>query len=92
MAHSKKRRSSLFSLSARMQRRAATPKPSPKLHHVIINADGSQDEDDNCPICIAAREGKPIPLDAMESFETVDSEELRLALAMLSQRLAGKTR
>lgn len=87
MAHSKNRRSSLFSLSARMQRRAAKPSPSPKLHHVIINADGSQDADDNCPICIAAREGKPIPLDAMETFENVDSEELRFALAMLSQRL-----
>ena len=57
MPRTKTGRARLFSLSERMRRRAAT---QPE-----VAVDGAQDVDDDCPVCVAARSGGPVSLDAL---------------------------
>jgi hypothetical protein len=73
MAHSKNRRPSLFSLSARMRRRA-------RPLEVIIGFDGNDGHavDDDCPLCIAAREGRPISFDALHDPAYLIAEARRV--------------
>lgn len=33
--------------------------------HVITRFDGTHGDDDDCPLCVAAREGRPISFDAL---------------------------
>jgi hypothetical protein len=73
MSKSKKRRPSLFSLSARMQRRTAMP-----TVNIDLAGDGDHDEDDDCPICIAAREGKPISFDVLHDPAYLIAEARRV--------------
>jgi hypothetical protein len=74
MAHSKNRRPSLFSLSARMRRRA-------RPVEVIIDFDRGDDGhvvDDDCPICVAAREGRPVSFDALHDPAYLIAEARRV--------------
>ena len=74
MKNSKPRRAALFSLSARIRRRSA------KTFDVVIAPDGAHDIDDDCPLCVAARSGLPLPLDLLDD-PTVLEKEARRVLA-----------
>jgi hypothetical protein len=71
MAHSKKRRASLFSLSARIRRR--TP-----VSEIVVARGAENDVDDNCPLCIAARAGRPVSFDMLHDRAFLAAEARRL--------------